>query len=166
MTTVLSFDIGIKNLAFCKAAIRNNVLSIIQWNLVSLKSASAESICECLDEFTNLLDGVQFILIEKQMLRNVKMSFVAAAIEMYLYVRSSQQFQTVKFLRVPAWRRTKETSMQKCSYRQRKADSVAAATNWVRGTSWIGTIESSKKKDDLADCLCQIHCWSPFEKCV
>lgn len=129
---------------------------------MQLDSHSVSSISSCLDDIPDLLEDVSTVLIEKQMRCNVRMSFVAAAIEMYLHMRSQMEFGIISVIKMPAWARTQHTSGIKVSYRQRKQDSVDQALMIVRGTEWETMIRGTKKKDDLADCLCQIYAWSPF----
>ena len=158
MTTILSFDVGIKNLAFCKGTVADSVLDIHCWQLVSLSSPkpSAPAIAEVLDVFTDLLDDVSLVVIEKQVRKNPKMIYMAAALEMYLHIRTVMQFQPWMCVHMPAWRRTQTTSGHKCSYTQRKKDSVAKAAALVTSSPWARVLSDARKRDDLADCLCQI----------
>ena len=165
MCSVLSFDIGVKNLAYCRATVRDRTIVIHDWRLLQLDSHSVSSITECLDAIPDLVDNVSTVLIEKQMQRNARMCFVAAAIEMYLHMRSQMEFGLISFIKMPAWARTQHSSGCKTSYRQRKKDSVGHATSIVGGTEWEELLKKAKKKDDLADCLCQIYAWSPFTSC-
>jgi hypothetical protein len=118
------------------------------------------SITSALDEVTDLVDDVTLILIEKQMNVNPKMVSISAMISMYLHMRCLSNFCSCDIVHVPAWQRTQKRKKSRADpdradYRQRKAQSVAHATELVQGTKWHEFLHSFKKKDDLADCLCQ-----------
>ena len=157
---ILSFDIGIKNLAFCRRtsdgeSFRGRALGLYP------RRADRAGHHRRARRVPDLLDDVDVVLIEKQMRANVRMSFVAAAIEMYVHLRA-RLFRSVRVIRVPAWRRTAVTSGARCSYSQRKRDSVDAALRLVAGSAWGGTLTAARKRDDLADCLCQAQCHAGF----
>ena len=173
---ILSFDIGVKNLAFCKVhkSKVNQQISISDWQLLNIESASCIGITSTLDSIPDLLDNVSLVLIEKQMRVNYKMQFVSAALEMYLHNRALwMETKIIEIKRVPAWMRTKhvqtpptctDTALPKTKhskshasqqYRARKKASVQHALGLVSGGKWEEFFTKTKKQDDLADCLCQ-----------
>ena len=44
---------------------------------------------------------------------------------------------------------------EKTKYKQNKTDAVHKVQEWIQGTDFAEFFQSSKKKDDLADCLLQ-----------
>ena len=44
---VLSFDVGIKNMAYCILHIDNSNVEIVDWNIINLMDEVIEHICSC-----------------------------------------------------------------------------------------------------------------------
>ena len=173
---ILSFDVGVKNLAFCKVheSKVNQQIAISDWQLLNIESASCVGITSTLDSIPDLLSDVSLVLIERQMRINYKMQFVSVALEMYLHSRALwMETRIIEIKRVPAWKRVKyvqespmctditlpKTKQSKGhasqQYRARKKASVQHALGLISGSEWKEFFTKTKKKDDLADCLCQ-----------
>ena len=86
--SILSFDVGIKNLAFC--ILKENV--IIEWNVSEIKYRTNQSLCDAivnhLNEFPQLLE-CETVLIEKQPSRNNKMRIIEALLNAYFVIKGS-----------------------------------------------------------------------------
>ena len=162
---ILSFDVGIRNLAYCRVegAQEGGRVVIRDWNVLDLGEASCMSMTSALDGVEDLLEGVTTVLIEKQVRQNPKMLRMSAMLEMYLHARSLWNTMCVLTFRlVPAYhrtgqvaegRRTKKTSYLR--YKERKQRSVEMADELTKGMPWNAFLLRHKKKDDLADALCQ-----------
>ena len=160
---ILSFDVGVRNLAYCRVegAREGGQVVICDWDVLDLGEASCMSMTGALDAIEDLLDGVSTVLIEKQVRQNPKMLRMSAMLEMYLHARSLWNMMHVLTIRlVPAYhrtgvepRRTKQSSYLR--YKERKQRSVERAGELTKGTPWNAFLLRHKKKDDLADALCQ-----------
>ena len=159
---IASFDVGIKNLAFCIADGEH----IIQWEVVDISSRGNNDMCKqvvlCLDKFACLLD-VDTILIEKQPSKNNKMRIVESLINAYFVIKGSlNEMSPVKKVCVySAKHKLGASSFKgKQNYRERKKLGVTRCAAFIENTEQDSIFKErfklSKKKDDLADCLLQL----------
>ena len=154
---VLSFDIGVKNFAYCLAHCREEECLIEEWNNIDLRGDTAE---ECsaacvafLKEYTKKFNDSNntYILIERQLPQNIPCMCISHAVFAYFLGRFSKI--NVSFVNA----NDKPLAMHGT---KRKAEAVKAIKKYLDDTprhshfkSWFN---SQKKKDDLADCLLQI----------
>ena len=74
MTTVLSFDIGVKNLAYCLCEVQEQSLKLVEWNVITLDLPKKSGIDILSQEIINVLHelfinpglNIDFVLIENQ----------------------------------------------------------------------------------------------------
>jgi len=157
MQMILSFDVGTKNLSLCKL---DNQKEIHEWQLINIGSVNAESLCNRLDSINGLMNDVKLVVIEKQIRANIKMIRMSTMLETWCFMRKMQK--GMKVILCPAAKRlefigyTRDSGLTKGrQYRARKTACVEYAKDVLCGSPWLEHLESSSKKDDLADCLCQ-----------
>ena len=157
---ILSFDIGIKNLAYC---ILDSEKNILDWHILNCDSSNVVlKLIEELDSLPQLLD-VDIILIEKQPSFNPKMRIVSTAIYVYFTLRIlHEKNKNVKIIYYSAKNKLKNcplniTFKTKNRYLQNKKLAVEYTKFLLneQGNSIIKFFNNCKKKDDLADCYLQ-----------
>ena len=161
---ILSFDIGIKNLAYCLIDSDDNV--ILDWNIIdcSGKNEILTAIQE-LDSLNYLLEA-DIVLLEKQPSFNPKMRTMSTALYVYFILRiQHEQNKMVKILFYAAKYKLKCCDLQiehksKDKYRQNKNLGIAHTRHLIK--SHKDFFESNKKKDDLADCFLQAYSYILF----
>ena len=165
--SILSFDVGIKNLAFC--VLKEN--KILNWNVSTLKNASTnQSMCEIivehLDKFPEMLQ-CNTVLIEKQPSKNNKMRIIEALLNTYFVIKgSSNTDSSIKKIVIYSakYKLGDNTLKGKVNYSERKKLSVsrckAYLDKYTQDENFIEYFDLSKKKDDLADCLLQALAYS------
>ena len=160
--SILSFDVGIKNLAFC--ILKES--KIQSWNVSEIKYRTNQSLCEAivahLDSFPELLN-CDTVLIEKQPSRNNKMRIIEALLNAYFIIKGSSSDSSAisKVLVYSAkYKLGGNTLKGKTNYSERKKLGIMRCKKFLESTSEINNefdeiFNKSKKKDDLADSLLQ-----------
>ena len=153
---LLSFDVGIKNLAFC--IYNNDNIQIECWDVKEIPT-DIEKMIYCIDELfpSSILESIDTVVIEKQPGRNSKMKRIEIILNTYFVMRKISK--VVIYNAKHKLGNTGKLFKGKTNYSQRKKLSVEKCKQFL--TEYDKTIElkkllSSKKKDDLADCLLQI----------
>jgi hypothetical protein len=157
---ILSFDVGLKNLAFC--ILKEN--EIIDWDVSEIKYRTNQNLCDAivhhLDNFPQMLN-CETVLIEKQPSRNNKMRIIEALLNAYFVIKGSSNVESKisKVLVYSAKYKLGSNTMKgKANYSERKKISIARCKKFLEITSnekWNSEFFKSKKKDDLSDCLLQ-----------
>ena len=154
---ILSFDIGIKNLAYC--LIDSEDETILDWDVLDCSGPNEVlRVIEELDSLSYLCEA-DIILLEKQPSFNPKMRNISTAIYVYFILRiNHEQNRNCKILFYSAKHKLKCSNIQiehktKSKYRQNKNLAVVHTRNLIK--THQGFFEASKKKDDLADCFLQ-----------
>jgi len=158
---IASFDVGIKNLAFCITEEEK----ICLWEIKDITPERGEDTCtsivKLLDSIPELLD-VDVIVIEKQPSRNNKMRIVEALLYSYFIIKgvSQTEIRVRKAVVYSAKHKLGKTSFKgKSCYRERKKLAVARCSKFISETEqepdFIAQFQESKKKDDLSDCFLQ-----------
>ena len=180
MKHVLSFDIGIKNLAYCLMNIDN--WEILEWDIKDISNGGkdnnvdtlADNIIEFLDDLLLRNDSVAQldILIENQpVLKAPKMKTIQLIIYSYFKIMNNHGMRESKPMFVSAGK--KNTYMKSNgytlipkNYKSNKETSIKMITDYLRNIKKEKELEklnSYKKKDDIADSLIQILA---FYNCV
>lgn len=172
MTVLISFDVGIKNLAVCVFKIssgcsmfvknEDNDKTIVLWELLCT-SGSIESILSNLDTvdfFFDMDDDQYTLIIERQPSCNPKMRVVASVIETYVHMTKPDyvKLKVRKPSAMDKWRKSPcwgDANLK--FYSGRKKLSVSLCDELVSSMSvtWKTHYDSYKKKDDLADSFLQ-----------
>jgi hypothetical protein len=169
---VLSFDIGIKNLAYCQ--LDSEACDILDWHIIDCSNSKPEliilTLIEELEKISNLLDS-DTILIEKQPSFNPKMRIISTAIYVYFTLRIAyEQQRKIKILYYSAKHKLKlcsetEALQNKSNSRSQKAKrqnyyknkkaAIEQTQLYLCDNDFLPYFMKSKKKDDLADCYLQ-----------
>ena len=189
---ILSFDVGIINLAYC--IFDSESFKIIHWEIINneisnfnakISSSSVSdlyiNLIKNLDHRKHLLD-VDIVLIEKQPSFNPKMRIIAGCLQTYFYIRgvvdkTEHKIQSVEFFSPKNKLKcysgpeldisSKNGKIVKGKYAQTKKMGVAIAKVKLEEYSeseWLKVFENSKKKDDLSDCYLQALTYLMFKK--
>lgn len=149
----LSFDVGQKNLAYCKVNLETH--DIVEWNVISLP-ASLTAIVKHLEQVFPV-ENVSLILVEKQPARNVKMRIIETILMTYFCTKGVKT--VLSYSAKHKLGSVGKTIKGKTNYTMRKKMSVVMCKTYISRTDiveeWISLFDKSKKKDDLADCLLQ-----------
>lgn len=193
---ILSFDVGIINLAYCIFDTSN--CKIDYWDIIDLKvpqfsaknpngnesiAKSANDIhVTLIKELDNrkFLLNVDYVVIEKQPSFNPKMRIIGGCLQSYFYIRgiidSGIPIKSIEFfspkhkLKCYTGPELTIASKTKSKYSQTKKMGILIAREKLREFNEIDTIknkfEVSKKQDDLADCYLQAITFSLFKKFI
>ena len=194
MVKILSFDVGIINLAYC---IFDSELNKIQdWGIIDLKvegfsgkipsglnknmAKTANDIhvtlIKKLDSFPILLN-VDYVVIEKQPSFNPKMRIIGGCLQSYFYIRGivdQHKITSIEFFspkhKLKCYTGPELTieSKAKSKYTQTKKMGILIAQakldEFDESMNFKQLFEKSKKKDDLADCYLQAITFCLFKK--
>ena len=159
---ILSFDIGIKNLAYCYSDDEN----IIKWGILDIQGSSvnetSENCIRLLDE-TFKDDIIDKVLIENQPVqKNPVMKTVQIVVFTFFGYKKEIEKKDIKQIAfVSANRKNKYTQKFdiniecKSKYQLNKKRSIACTGIIVKDSEWNEYFLKHKKKDDLADSYLQ-----------
>lgn len=164
---VISIDVGIKNLSY--VILKDT--KIIDWSILNIEPKKNESLCETmvytLDEHLEKFVTCDHVIIEKQPSRNNKMRVVEGLLNAYFVIKGkcNKESSISKVMTFSAKHKLNEyikkmkNFVGKGGYSARKKLSVEFTKQFLsehEQDEWVyKTFDSSKKKDDLADCLLQ-----------
>lgn len=167
---LLSFDIGIKNLAYCYT----NDTTIIDWDVVDISGDNVNETCEkCMRTLEDKFGSKQIdkVLIENQPVqKNPTMKTIqivvygfflykklfAIPIESIHFVSASKKNKLAKTFNV-------EIPEGGSVYSRAKKMSVKAIASLVEKNEWNVFFNKHKKKDDLADSYLQLLAFIDFQ---
>ena len=167
---LLSFDIGIKNLAYCQ--IDTDTKDILDWYVLdcSGNKNAVLSVIEQLESVPNLMES-HIILLEKQPSFNPTMRIIQTAIYVYFTIRLNyEQNLNTKILYYSAKNKLKicnstdildsktkgrGNQAKKRNYYLNKKAAIEETNNLLKDTPFLIYYQKHKKKDDLADCYLQ-----------
>lgn len=155
---ILSFDVGIKNLAYCIYYNENDSFQIELWD-VSEIPVDMEKILNCLDTMfpTSLLENIDIVVIEKQPGRNCKMKRIEIILNIFFILKNIRK--VVIYHAKHKLGNVGKMYKGKTNYNQRKKLSIERCKLFLMEYNKeleLKKLLASKKKDDLADCLLQI----------
>ena len=157
---ILSFDVGIKNLAFC---VMDRQFNIHSWFCTEIPNPTTQlKNLLCYLDSLELMENVDTILIEKQPYKNPKMRLLENILLTYFNIRNIDNSNDVKILSYNAKHKLGELGKQikgKTNYNQRKKLSIQLCNTFLVKYTQEDVFKyyftKSKKKDDLADSLLQ-----------
>lgn len=170
MTTILSFDVGIKNLSYCFLRAEPEKTTIIEWDNLCVTDENCKKIKieklteEMLDTLMSKFDqdyDIDLVLIENQpMLKNGMMKTVSVILYTFFNLMKLQygNVRQVKFISATNKLKCEDYALKDISsYKDRKKVSIEVARLRVQRLcphllTWF---DSNKKKDDLSDSLNQ-----------
>jgi len=156
--SILSFDVGIKNLAFCM--INKETNEIISWNVCEIP-VNMEKQIAFLDtcEFWNF--PFDTVIIEKQPAKNTKMRLIEITLNVYFLMKKIKKVATYSSKHKLG--SIGKTTRGKHNYNVRKKYGVAMTNVYLRdGSLFKGFFDMHKKKDDLSDCLLQALSYNKY----
>lgn len=166
---IISFDVGIRNLAFIiiKVDIESNHHDIIEWNVLELcpknvKACHVDNIVigkSMMIQLDDIISQYKFdiVLIENQIGQNaIKMKSVQGMLNMYFVMRNYDENNIVNYNAVHKLK--KFLGSKKTTYNERKKLSKTVTRNIisVHFEDKLELYDKYKKKDDLADCYLQV----------
>ena len=183
---ILSFDVGIVNLAYC--IFDSITLKINHWEVITLQNHNDYNkiyinLINELDSRKHLIDHINVVLIEKQPSFNPKMRIIAGCLQTYFIIRGivdspvpEDAIKAVKFfnpkhkLKCYNGPELVINSKAKSKYSRTKKMGVMICElklkEYFETTTMIKLFNDSKKKDDLSDCYLQALTYSMFEKLI
>ena len=180
---IISFDIGLKNLACCCLTAAENS-SILHWDIHSLMNEECKTkpninlmsmrIFKEMDEIVSKVPRIDYVLIENQPSRiNGAMKTIQMIIYSYFQYKKYSEKNITDVLLISANRKTVdhpyEINMEDCKsgnkYTQRKWKSVKLTEKYIEQNEDLKKLlNNHKKKDDLCDALLQAISWMRKEK--
>lgn len=163
---IVSFDIGVKNLAYCYT----NNEEILEWSIIDISGKDITEISQtCMKKLYDIFNDKQInkVLIENQPVqKNPKMKSIQIMVYSFFVnqkINSNKEIDNI--LLVSATNKNKYTlkydiEVPKCStkYLETKKRSIACTKLIIeQNENWSTYFNSHKKKDDLADCLLQCY---------
>lgn len=165
---ILSFDVGIKNLAYCIL----EPPKIKYWEVINLENSTDHAklyvdLIESLDSRKDVLLNVDTVLIEKQPSFNPKMRIIAGCLQTYFFIRgvvdSDNKIKVIKFyspknkLKCYNSKEPLEIPEGGNKYSQTKKAGVVICEKLLLESNkdFLAFFKGSKKKDDLADSYLQ-----------
>ena len=187
---ILSFDVGIINLAYC--IFDSETTKLTHWEVITLNNLNANkkftdynkiyiNLINELDARPFMVDGIDIVLIEKQPSFNPKMRVIAGCLQTYFIIRgivdlSENPIKEVTFfspkhkLKCYNGPELVIDSKAKGKYALTKKMGVLICQyklkEYSESSEMIKLFNESKKKDDLSDCYLQAITYSMFEKIV
>lgn len=153
--SILTIDVGIKNLAICALDVPTKKIRI--WKILNVGYGT--NICKAIIcEFDAIedIDRESVVLIERQMTR--KMTNIQSYIEMYVRMRGFSEVIIYSPVHKLGGTGKENSGKGKDRYHARKAASVSLCKEWMDANvqdEWVTDLwAKTKKKDDLADTLC------------
>ena len=160
MCYILSFDIGIKNLAYCYS--KNE--EIIEWKVLDISGADVNQIASnCILQLEGCFGErpINKVLIENQPVqKNPTMKTIQIIVYTFFMYKKVIMTLNADIVFVSASKKNKYTqnfdiNIECNSKYQKNKKQAVACTRLLLTTEWMNFFTSHKKKDDLADSYLQ-----------
>jgi len=157
---ILSFDIGLKNMAYCIVTVdsENHLHEIVDWSLVTLESSSIYTLADSIiSTCEKLFTGKTFteILIENQPCMKAP---TMKSIQMIIFTYMRIHFKDANIYMCSAANKLKVSRNKtgiKLTYTQKKKRAVELTREYIQGAPLEPFFSGCKKRDDLADAYLQ-----------
>ena len=176
---ILSFDVGIKNLAYC---LLDETLTIYSWGVINVLDETtkkkidtdtlAHLVFDKLDAVVEMSNAERIVIENQPALKNPRMKTMQIMILSYFVGKQRSCYPTIKKIdcfaprnKLTVYKGERRTEIEaaitcKSVYSRTKRLSVEFTKDMIKDqTSWLAFISNSKKKDDLADCFIQGACY-------
>lgn len=152
---LVSFDIGLKNLAYCAL---DADLNISEWKVINILAKDIYSICDELLQQLEIIRSnfiaIDTVLIENQpCMKNPTMKSIQMMIFTYFKMHRKNVVLISACNKIKVSKN--DNPKEKLSYSQKKKKSIELTRLYIDGTKHQRILEAEKKKDDLADCFLQ-----------
>jgi len=179
MTThLLSFDIGLRNMAYCYASVSNNTIDLIKLNKIDLnlkKNANSQLIIETtIDFLDNLMDSEVYtnfsnliVLIECQMTSIMKC--IQTTINTYFKMIAKFHSAIIQTIYLSPKHKLNliQNHLPNCDYKKNKQEAIELTNlllhNKYFNQSFIDIFNSFKKKDDISDAFLMVIYYFEFK---
>jgi len=181
---ILSFDVGIVNLAYC--VFDSEKSKICHWEVITLQNHNDYNkiyinLINELDNRSHLIDNIHTVLIEKQPSFNPKMRIIAGCLQTYFIIRGiiDNKNCPIKYVKFFSPKHKLKCyngpeiildSNAKGKYARTKKMGIIICQQKMKEYSETDEImkvfNDSKKKDDLSDCYLQAVTYSMFENLI
>ena len=164
---VLSFDVGIKNLAFCLLHIPSKTIE--RWECVDIGAPSLDEIATNLyrlldDMFLDSSFTYIHVMIENQpVLKNPTMKSIQMLIFSYfklldVHGHCSTKVSFVSATKKNSYLKEKGFPLIPKDYKSNKQQSIAFIKKWIdeHNKAWSDVLVKHRKQDDLCDAILQI----------
>lgn len=160
---ILSFDIGIKNLAYCFFEYTNKQFFILDWQVLNCQASNQQdvikNVIKNLDELNYLYENANVIIIEKQPKCNPKMRIINNCVYMYYTIKTIDNNKIKIINYSPKYKLNccdiKVETKVKSKYQQNKKIGIEHTRFLIKETNWLTFFNGFSKKDDLADSFLQ-----------
>jgi hypothetical protein len=157
---ILSFDIGLKNMAYCIISADSTLHSheIVEWSLVTLESTTIYTLADSIiSTCERLFSGKCFtdILIENQPCMKAP---TMKSIQMIIFTYMRIHFKDANIYMCSAANKLKVSKNKiggKLTYTEKKKRAVEVTKEYIQGAPFEQFFSSCKKRDDLADAYLQ-----------
>lgn len=182
---ILSFDIGLKNLAYCFCEFNENNVKIFEWDVECLSNVKKVlPLDELNKKIINFFDKnpqflkTDYILIEQQPTKNPLMKNISIMIHSYFIIRgiidkqiNKSTIEKVLFFspknKLKVYDGPEIVCNLKSRYSQRKKIGIEQTKYFISKynlSDYSDVFNKSKKKDDLADSFLQALCYYKFKE--
>lgn len=170
---VLSFDVGIKNLAYCMYNTSQD--AIMAWDIIDLSNNTSardldslsKALVDALDDLVSSRDVESWhVLIENQpVMKNPTMKSIQMMIYTYFRIlhihgHCVATVQFVSAMKKNSYMKSKGYMLKPKDYQSNKASSIECVKKCLEAkdqhTQWLAVLDAHKKKDDLCDAFLQI----------
>lgn len=155
--SILSFDVGIKNLAYC--ILKKDTNEIVAWSVVDIPIVLSNQL-----QFFDNCDFWKYpfdcVIIEKQPAQNIKMRMLENTLNVYFILKNIPNVSTFSS-KHKLGSIGKETK-GKHNYLTRKKYGIAMTKVYLETSSFEEFFFKHKKKDDLSDCLLQALAYNKY----
>lgn len=161
---LLSIDVGIAHLAWCKYDSETQTIASWQVSSVSpVRGDMARGVVALIEKSESLRPtDVDCIVIERQPGRNLRIKAIENYLHMYYVLRATHQPVELYHPRqkLAGTGKHQHRGRSAAMYRERKKASIALCRAWLsanldRNAEWLEMLNRSPKRDDLADALAQ-----------
>lgn len=175
MKLVLSFDIGIKNMAVC--LMDTDTKNILKWNLIDISSDKKNDLNDMSKNLINAMDELVLndldshttftVLIENQpVMKAPTMKSIQMILYTYFQVLAIHESLNITITLVSAMKKnsfmkSKGYDVKSKNYKSNKDNSMKYVEEYLNSnndTNNLDILRSFKKKDDMCDALIQILC--------
>jgi hypothetical protein len=166
---IISFDVGIRNLAFIIIDVSEEDKShqIVEWNVLELcpknvKACHVDNIVigmSMMKQLDDIISNYRFdkIIIENQIGQNaIKMKSVQGMLNMYFIMRNYDDNHIVNYNAVHKLKSFLGSKKTTYSERKKLSKQVTRQIIMIHFNEQLEHYDQYKKKDDLADCYLQV----------